>query len=495
MSTKSYTQAFDIGSLSARGKRVNNEDRILHVEQWGAVSQAERHALGRLYVVADGVGGNEAGEDASKAVVEGLMKHYYHGDYPPDLNPVLRLRQAIEQTSRALFAESVQVNNDMRSTVVAGLVLDPEGRRDRRRLVIANVGDSPAILFRKGAQPRKLTQDHVKRDMSLSQAMGDEVVAVAMFNEQLHPDDIVVLCTDGLSDGEKGPVTLHEMQQIVRRFGAQAASRELVRLALRKGSTDNVSAIVIRNGDKPWPIRMLLQSALALIAVLLLGLSIVTARFVSSEAVPGSPRNPIEYVFGLNPAGPSLAPTSALLPTATPTATSTPAPPTFTPVPQPTQPQIQPTQPMPTSTVEMGSPGSESDPGEPGGESPGGGGDPENESPNSGGDPDSGNDPSNPGEPANESPDTGGDPGGGGEPGNPEEPANESPDTGGDPGSGGDPGEPGSDPGGESPDDSGEPGNESPDSGGDPGGESPGSGTDPGGDPQPSSPDNQEREP
>jgi hypothetical protein len=224
-----------------------------------------------------------------------------------------------------------------------------------------------------------------------------------------------VLCTDGLSDGEKGPVTLHEMQQIVRRFGAQAASRELVRLALRKGSTDNVSAIVIRNGDKPWPIRMLLQSALALIAVLLLGLSIVTARFVSSEAVPGSPRNPIEYVFGLNPAGPSLAPTSALLPTATPTATSTPAPPTFTPVPQPTQPQkIQPTQPMPTSTVEMGSPGSGSDPGKPGGESPGGGGNPENASPNSGGDPGSGGGSGNPEKPANGSPNSGGDPSSGG---------------------------------------------------------------------------------
>lgn len=339
MNAKSHTGAFDIGSLSERGRRSNNEDRVLRVEDWQQATREQRHELGRLYVVADGVGGNDNGEDASDRVVNGLMRHYYQGEHPEGTAPTSRLRRAIELTTGEIFAESVERNNNMRSTVVAALVLDQEGRRDRRRLVIANVGDSPAILFRKGQLPRKLSQDHVKRDQSLAQAMGDEAVAVTMFNDQLLPDDIVVICSDGLSDGVKGPLTLAEIGRVIHSMPAQAASAELVRMAIRKGSQDNVSAIVIRNGDRPPPVRQIMQAALVVVALAVMGFGIFAAGFVQSGGDTADGGGPALPFFGSQgDDSPALAPTvdlePTLTPTPTPTATQTTAPTKVPPKPQ-----------------------------------------------------------------------------------------------------------------------------------------------------------------
>ncbi|NCC35312.1 MAG: protein serine/threonine phosphatase 2C family protein, partial [Chloroflexia bacterium] len=253
MTAKTFTQAFDIGSQCDKGRRPNNEDRVLRVEEQKQVTEAQRRALGRLYIVADGVGGNDNGEVASKRVVERLMFHYYEGEHPEGSSYAERFQRAIQATTREIFEESVAANNNMRSTMAAALILDHQGQPDKRQAIIANVGDSPVILFRKGAKPQKLSQDHVKRDQSLSQAMGDAMVNVTIFNQTLQPDDILVICSDGLSDGAKGPVPPSAIEKIVRTMPSQAAADELVRLAKRIGSNDNISAIVIRNGERPLP--------------------------------------------------------------------------------------------------------------------------------------------------------------------------------------------------------------------------------------------------
>jgi len=345
MTTKSYTRAFDIGSLTDQGRRSNNEDTVLRVEDWDRATQSQRHTLGRLYVVADGVGGNDNGEVASDLVVKGLMQHYYDESVAEGTSPIDRLRRAVELTTREISDESLRRDNNMRSTVVAALILDPDGQRERRRLVLANVGDSPAILFRKGQPPRKLSQDHVRRDQTLSQAMGDEVVNVAMFNEPLQIDDVVVICSDGLSDGERGPVTPKEIERVIRGTSAQAASAELVRLAKRKGSSDNISAVVIRNGDRPPPLRMIMQSVLALLFLALLGGGIYAAGFVKSggSSGTGGPGG-IPNIFAPTQGnGDALASTATMMPpTDTPLPTNTSLP-TLTPRPNKT--------PMPVGTA------------------------------------------------------------------------------------------------------------------------------------------------
>ncbi len=345
MTTKSYTRAFDIGSLTDQGRRSNNEDTVLRVEDWDRATQSQRHTLGRLYVVADGVGGNDNGEVASDLVVKGLMQHYYDESVAEGTSPIDRLRRAVELTTREISDESLRRDNNMRSTVVAALILDPDGRRERRRLVLANVGDSPAILFRKGQPPRKLSQDHVRRDQTLSQAMGDEVVNVAMFNEPLQIDDVVVICSDGLSDGERGPVTPKEIERVIRGTSAQAASAELVRLAKRKGSSDNISAIVIRNGDRPPPLRMIMQSVLALLFLALLGGGIYAAGFVKSggSSGTGGPGGILNIFAPTQGNGDALASTATMMPpTDTPLPTNTSLP-TLTPRPNKT--------PMPVGTA------------------------------------------------------------------------------------------------------------------------------------------------
>ncbi len=323
MSVKTFTRSFDIGSQCDKGRRPNNEDNVLRVEQRSQVTEAQRRSLGRLYIVADGVGGNDNGEVASDRVVNRLMHHYYEGEHPEGTSPAERLQRSIQNTTREIFEESERNNNNMRSTLATALILDPEGARAKRRVVVANIGDSPVILFRKGQPSRKLTQDHVKRDQSLAQAMGDEMVNVSIFNDQLLPDDVLVICSDGLSDGVKGPVPPRDMERVVRSLPAQAASDELVRQAKRVGSQDNISAIVIRNGDSPPPTRMIVQSIIAVLAALLLG----GGAYVVFGLTGGgggiiSPSNPIISIFAPQQSnGNSQAATSTIIP-----ATNTPSP-------------------------------------------------------------------------------------------------------------------------------------------------------------------------
>jgi serine/threonine protein phosphatase PrpC len=339
--TTTATNSFDIGSHSEVGHRPNNEDRVLAVEDWGAVSAAQRRDLGRLYLLSDGVGGNADGQDAAEQVVERLMAYYYLGSYVPDLAPALRLEAAIQDTTRDIHADALRRSNDMRATLVAALVLDPHGDQQTRSVVVSNVGDSPAILVRRGESPRTLSRAHVRRDGSLDQAMGDESVFPHLLHLELGLGDALVLCSDGLSDGARGPITPNAIRGVVESLPAQQATHELVRLAGLAGSTDNISVLVIRNGAPPAPPMRrrratrrrsapALPLVLALIAVGVLGWALLTL-------IRPSPQ-PIHASSALAATAAPLAATPATTATlaATPAPSATPPRSTSVPATQPT---------------------------------------------------------------------------------------------------------------------------------------------------------------
>lgn len=373
------TSGFDIAALSDTGrKRKDNQDSFMRADFWlGAERKEMRNTYGRLYIVADGVGGNDDGDVASRMVVDSVMEYFYTDPAAPR-DRIERLRYAIERTSAAIHAEARHRRNNMASTIVAGLIYDG-------KLTIANVGDSSALLLRPGQPPKKLSIDHIRRasdgSQILAQAMGDANVSAALFTTDFAADDVLVLCSDGLTD----LVQPEEIARTVRHNSARDATRALIRLANARGGHDNITALVVRNGKLLFLAQRKYRQTLAagamvvVLAALLILLvpSMLSARintpapnvntngpsFQSDEGgVDGTPKPTIALIEALTatptptdtprpiqratprPAAPPQQPSPVLAPQQpTPPPTDTPAPPTDTPAPPTDTPAPPPT--------------------------------------------------------------------------------------------------------------------------------------------------------
>ncbi len=345
------TASFDIDARTDRGRqRSNNQDSIGRADRWKnrdgqSIERSLRERYGRLYIVADGVGGNADGADASRMVVDEVMQAFYYDTRLPE-EPVERLRAAIEFATSVIHAEAHRRHNNMASTIVAALIHD-------NILTIANVGDSPALLCRPGQTPKLLTKAHVRREAdggtSLAQAMGDQQVVPSIFSMPLEEGDAVVLCSDGLTD----LVQHDEIAEIVSTRPAGDATRTLIALANRRGGHDNISAIVVRNapppkGVAPFAGRRVLMAVAALgvaglLGAMLLALPLLNAAPVlpqgSSQQSGTSLSTPL-FGGGNHTTIPGGLPTSTL--GALPTPTDTPVPPTATRRPPTARPTAQP---------------------------------------------------------------------------------------------------------------------------------------------------------
>jgi PPM family protein phosphatase len=231
------------------------------VSQTGNVRRSNEDAYlmrSPLFMVADGMGGAQAGEIASRMTAEAFAAVDLIHTPPADA-----LRATI-RTANARILERSRSDPDaagMGTTVTAAL-LDDEGT-----ITFAHVGDSRAYLLRDGSLQR-LSDDHSlvgelvrKGELSESQAehhpqrsvitraLGtDEKVEVDTFTVKAKDGDVVLLCSDGLN-------TMVPEATIADLLAAgepvAAIARNLVRAALAGGGEDNVTAIVFRVGEVP----------------------------------------------------------------------------------------------------------------------------------------------------------------------------------------------------------------------------------------------------
>ncbi len=222
-------------------------------------------ALG-LYAVADGVGGLEAGEVASRAVIESLQGAIAALRSGKDATPAfglslggpresLALRHAIELANQQLW-DHVQRSpglQGMGSTVTAMVI-----RGDRACLV--HVGDSRAYRFR-GATLSQLTRDHTmvaeqvragkisvaeaRRSPNrnvITRAVGiEQDIELDLASETVRPGDRYLLCSDGLTD----MVSDKEIAAFLRDLEPRDAVRSLIDEANRNGGKDNITAVVV----------------------------------------------------------------------------------------------------------------------------------------------------------------------------------------------------------------------------------------------------------
>ena len=237
------------GVTDAGKVRQNNEDALL-------VGDGKDETL---FVVADGIGGFEAGEVASSLAVEVLR----------DLQPDEPFDAAIGEANRRIVAagRGDEKLSGMGTTVVA---IRFGGTQREPVAEVAHVGDSRAYLMR-GGDMRPITEDHslvaelvrsgdLTRDQAaehpqknlITRALGaDEEVDVDTAVLPVEAGDRILLCSDGLSDMvPEGGISLILAESPE---DPEKAARGLVSAALDAGGNDNITVVVVDVREQPQP--------------------------------------------------------------------------------------------------------------------------------------------------------------------------------------------------------------------------------------------------
>jgi formylglycine-generating enzyme required for sulfatase activity/serine/threonine protein phosphatase PrpC len=207
----------------------------------------ERRLSGNVYVVADGSGGGVAGEVASRYAAHRVM-HAYYTDDEPDLG--LRLRKAVQAANFDLFRYK---QSDPRLSKLSVALVASAVRGEQ--LHVASVGDARAYLVRGGrtlrigdgsaltpeaAVAEDETQARPPRDAA-QRALGmQEDLTVDVYDLRLKADDVLVLCSDGLTRNVKD----QELADITSMMSPRSAARQLVDIANDRGGEDNATVVV-----------------------------------------------------------------------------------------------------------------------------------------------------------------------------------------------------------------------------------------------------------
>ncbi|HEY0847848.1 MAG TPA: bifunctional protein-serine/threonine kinase/phosphatase [Noviherbaspirillum sp.] len=229
-----------IGHATRAGVRERNEDFVGMVTP----NEPDLSTKGLIAAIADGVSGNEGGRQASEYTVRGLLTDYYA---TPDTWPVT---QSMDKVIRAINSW-VQRQGSVRpelagmATTLTSVVLRGSF------YYFSHVGDSRLYLLRGGALSR-LTTDHVwdRPEMQhvLTRAIGlDSRIAVDHGMGELRERDVFLLATDGIWAAMTEYDLTHMLSDVALCVLDAAASADmLVDAALKAGSSDNCSAVVLR---------------------------------------------------------------------------------------------------------------------------------------------------------------------------------------------------------------------------------------------------------
>jgi len=236
--------------------RENNEDSYLY---WEPASEKEFRRKGRLAVIADGMGGHEGGQEASRLAVETVRDVY---DQASGDDPQTALTESFVTAHARIqdYAERHPAFHGMGTTCTALVLRD-------RQLYFAHVGDSRLYLIR-DARILRLTRDHsyVGRLVEsgivsaedaekhpqrhiLTAALGagrELAVDGAEQGLAMQDGDDLLLCTDGLW----GVVTDEELETLVSGNAPAESCAALVKLARERGGPDNITVQVLRVGPE-----------------------------------------------------------------------------------------------------------------------------------------------------------------------------------------------------------------------------------------------------
>lgn len=230
--------------------RQNNEDA------WTQVPDDQFFAL------ADGMGGHQAGEIASKEAVENLCvifkKKYVEGKTLLQTKQIIA--ESIKEVNQLIYKMSHRDDKlSGMGTTLCCVFLHPLG------LVYGHVGDSRIYRFRH-QRLKQLTQDHsLLRDLIdlgqlnereaqgfqhkniITKAIGTEPnVEPSVKTDSVMPDDIILMCSDGLTD----MLSHDEIERIIKHSPVQDITTNLVEASKHKGGLDNITVVMMKIQDK-----------------------------------------------------------------------------------------------------------------------------------------------------------------------------------------------------------------------------------------------------
>ena len=213
-----------------------------------------------VFVVADGMGGAQAGEVASKAAAESFDREL------PDAPPERILEETIKAANRTIHARA-QGDPDLAGmgTTTTAAIVDPEAEE----VAIGHVGDSRAYRLR-GGELERLTRDHslveeMRRKGQLTEAQAEDHPQRSIITRALGPEpevevdlqtvpaqagDVFLICSDGLTTMLDDD---HISRLLSRSSSMQGAVRTLVDEANRAGGRDNISVVAFRLEDAAAP--------------------------------------------------------------------------------------------------------------------------------------------------------------------------------------------------------------------------------------------------
>lgn len=238
---KSYSIT-DVGRV-----RSQNQDYVF-------ASDTPVGKLANLFVVADGMGGHRAGDRASSCAVSVFVSSVKKSK---DRNPVNIMRKALEKANASVYKEanSSKALQGMGTTIVSATI-------DKDTLYVANIGDSRLYLLR-DKNIRQITRDHslieemiriggITREEGrfhpdrnvITRAVGvRESVEADFFDETVKENDILLLCSDGLSN----MVEDDEIKEIISNApDLESAANRLVKKANENGGRDNITVLLAK---------------------------------------------------------------------------------------------------------------------------------------------------------------------------------------------------------------------------------------------------------
>lgn len=248
-------------------KREKNEDTYLIVDRSTDKFDVRYH--GRMFAIADGMGGHAGGKIASEMACKGLFDYYNVDEFADEEAKgfyKVRLIQ-LERTLNRIHDGIRRYGEENRPYAGLGTTLSVLVLFGNRALIV-HVGDSRIYRLRRDSL-EQMTRDHTMAQVLidlkylsshtalthpsqhiLTQAVGHEMERIDSRIEDIKKGDIFLLCSDGLYN----MVSDKEIKNVLLNSSAlDNKCTQLVQKALEMGGTDNITLIIVRiQSDEPW---------------------------------------------------------------------------------------------------------------------------------------------------------------------------------------------------------------------------------------------------
>jgi serine/threonine protein phosphatase PrpC len=239
----------EFGFKTDKGRmRSNNEDACFVMQK------------DKVFIIADGVGGNKSGEIASRTAVNGIVKYVEENPLAGVKSPA-KIKNYFDECIKDInfqvleSSQRFEENRGMATTIVVSYIVG-------NKMYVMNVGDSRAYIFRKH-KLKQITEDHTyvnslvkagviteeeaevhENKNMITRAIGaDYKVDADFFVTSIKKDDIILMCTDGLyGEVDEGELT----EKLSEGRPMSDTCYDLIEMANRNGGNDNITIICLK---------------------------------------------------------------------------------------------------------------------------------------------------------------------------------------------------------------------------------------------------------